>query len=150
MHYIVVVDVYLAKVKSNRKRNFQQPLNQPWISLVQGDEQLDRPNSQTTMKLCDAWVAFIFQVNYKHNSFLLGSIQPSAPTTKELHESAFQSPSKYKMSVQLFRSFFLLNQTVSDPVSELFTNFGPTIVVWIRQLLPYSGPGFKSQAHHLH
>ena len=29
----------------------------PWSSLVEGDEQLDRPNSQTTMKLCHECVA---------------------------------------------------------------------------------------------
>ena len=29
----------------------------PWSSLVEGDEQLDRPNSQTTMELCHARVA---------------------------------------------------------------------------------------------
>ena len=29
----------------------------PWSSLVEGDEQLDRPNSQTTMELCHACVA---------------------------------------------------------------------------------------------
>ena len=28
-----------------------------WSSLVEGDEQLDRPNSQTTMELCHACVA---------------------------------------------------------------------------------------------
>ena len=29
----------------------------PWSSLVEGDEQLDRPNSQTIMALCHACVA---------------------------------------------------------------------------------------------
>ena len=29
----------------------------PWSSLVEGDEQLDRPNSQTTVELCHASVA---------------------------------------------------------------------------------------------
>ena len=29
----------------------------PWSSLVEGDEQLDRPNSQTTMECCHACVA---------------------------------------------------------------------------------------------
>ena len=29
----------------------------PWSSLIEGDEQLDRPNSQTTMDLCYAYVA---------------------------------------------------------------------------------------------
>ena len=28
----------------------------PWSSLEVGDEQLDRPNSQTTMELCHAYV----------------------------------------------------------------------------------------------
>ena len=30
----------------------QLSIAQSWSSLVQGDEQLDRPNSQTTMELC--------------------------------------------------------------------------------------------------
>ena len=55
-----------------RRLNFQ--LVSPWSSLVEGDEQLDQPNSQTT-----------FWIQHKHNSFLLGPIQPSSPTTKELH-----------------------------------------------------------------
>ena len=29
-------------------------LGNPWRSVVEGDEQLDRPNSQTTMELCVA------------------------------------------------------------------------------------------------
>ena len=29
----------------------------PWSSLVEGDEQVDQPNSQTTMELCHARVA---------------------------------------------------------------------------------------------
>ena len=28
--------------------------NLPWSSLVEGDEQVDRPNSQTTMESCHA------------------------------------------------------------------------------------------------
>ena len=31
--------------------------NKAWSSLVEGDEQLSRPNSQTTMELCHACVA---------------------------------------------------------------------------------------------
>ena len=31
--------------------------NSAWSSLVEGDEQLERPNSQTTMELCHARVA---------------------------------------------------------------------------------------------
>ena len=57
----------------------------PQSSSVEGDEQLDWPNSQTTMELCPACVAYFLGVDHKHNSFLLGLIQPSSPTTKELH-----------------------------------------------------------------
>ena len=46
-----------------------------------GDEQLDRPNSQTTMKLCHPCDAYIFWVVHTYNSFLLGPIQPSSYTT---------------------------------------------------------------------
>ena len=31
-----------------------------WSSLVEGDEQLDWPNSQTTVELCHASVAYFF------------------------------------------------------------------------------------------
>ena len=34
----------------------------PWSSLAEGDEQLDWPNSQTTLELCHACVALIFRV----------------------------------------------------------------------------------------
>ena len=40
-------------------QSFYYPINRPrvWSSLVEGDEQLDRPNSQTTMELCRKCVA---------------------------------------------------------------------------------------------
>ena len=55
-----------------------------WSSLVEGDEQLDRPNSQTFMELCLACAALFLGVWHKVNSFLLGPIQSSSPSTKEL------------------------------------------------------------------
>ena len=58
------------------------PSVHPQSSSVEADEQLDWPNSQTTMELCPACVAYFWGVDHKHNSFLLG---PSSPTTKELH-----------------------------------------------------------------
>ena len=48
---------------------------------------MDRPTSQTTMELCHACVAFFGGggAKQKHNSFLIGPIHPSSPTTKENH-----------------------------------------------------------------
>ena len=56
--------------------------DQPRSSLVEGDEQLERPNSQATMKFCHACVAQFIGVEPKHNSFLLVMIKPLSPTTK--------------------------------------------------------------------
>ena len=41
-------------------------------SLVKGDEQLDQPNSQTTMELCHASVAYFFGLNTNTTAFWLG------------------------------------------------------------------------------
>ena len=41
-----------------------------WSSLGEGDEQLDRPNSQTTLELCHACV--VFMLNLKNFDFCLG------------------------------------------------------------------------------
>ena len=54
----------------------------PWSSLVEGDKQTDRPNSQR----CIEWSQALFLgVWHKRNSLLLGPLQSSSPTTKELH-----------------------------------------------------------------
>ena len=45
---------------------------EPWSSLVEGDEQLDRPNSQTTVELCHACVAYFFGFNTNTTDFCLG------------------------------------------------------------------------------
>ena len=50
----------------------------PLSSIAEGDEPLDWPNSQTILELCHACVASIILVQQKHNSFLLGPIQPSS------------------------------------------------------------------------
>ena len=50
-----------------------------------GDEQLDRPNSQPTMELYHAHVVYFLGFNINTTAFQLGPIQPSSPTTKELH-----------------------------------------------------------------
>ena len=42
---------------------------EPWSSLVKGDEQLDQPNSQTTMELCHASVAYFFGLNTNTTAF---------------------------------------------------------------------------------
>ena len=55
--------------------------------LVEGDAQLERPNSQTCLEQCRAWATYIFGVSHKHNSLPLGPIHPSSPATKELHAS---------------------------------------------------------------
>ena len=44
----VCVDIFFLVSNSNEE---------PWSSLVEGDEQLDQPNSQTTMELCHVCVA---------------------------------------------------------------------------------------------
>ena len=43
-----------------------------WSSLVEGDEQLDRPNSQTTLELCHSCVAYFFGFNINTTAFCLG------------------------------------------------------------------------------
>ena len=43
-----------------------------WSSLVEGDEQLDQPNSQTTMELCNACVEEFFGLNINTTAFCLG------------------------------------------------------------------------------
>ena len=57
----------------------------PWSSLVEGDEQLDRPNSQTCMEWYDVSAAYFVWICHKHNCFPLGPIEPSSPSTRELH-----------------------------------------------------------------
>ena len=62
----------------------------PWSSLVEGDEQLDQPNSQTCMEWCHASAAYIFLICHKHISLPLGQVQPSSPlTTTEIHGYSF-------------------------------------------------------------
>ena len=45
---------------------------QPWSSLVEGDEQLDRHNSQTTKELFHARVAYFFGLNTNRTAYCLG------------------------------------------------------------------------------
>ena len=59
---------------------------QSWSSLVEGDEQLYRPNSHQNVPMdcfhvSAAYFVWIFHIN---NSLSLGPIQPSSPSTKEL------------------------------------------------------------------
>ena len=54
-----------------------------WSSLVEGDEQ--QSNLRGTLP-CMFWI--FFSVCQKHNSLPLGPIQPSSPSTKELHGAA--------------------------------------------------------------
>ena len=50
----VCVDVVLKS--QTRRVAFSRILPETWSSLVEGDEQLDRPNSQKFTKLCHACV----------------------------------------------------------------------------------------------
>ena len=43
-----------------------------WSYLVEGDGQLDRPNSQTRMEWCHAWAAYFWSVSYKNTACYLG------------------------------------------------------------------------------
>ena len=52
-----------------------------WSSYVEGDEQLDWPNSLDCYHACTAY----FLVCLNHNSLPPGPIEPSSPSTKELH-----------------------------------------------------------------
>ena len=53
--------------------------------LVEGDELTDWPKSQTGREQCYACAAYFLWVCHKHNSLPPGPIQPSSPSTKELH-----------------------------------------------------------------
>ena len=44
--------------------------------LLEGDEQLDRPNSQTTMELCHACVTYFFGFNINTTAFCFGRYSP--------------------------------------------------------------------------
>ena len=55
-------------------------------SLVEGDEELDQPNSQTCMELYHVWIAYYVWIFNKHNSLPLGPMQLSSPSTKDLHD----------------------------------------------------------------
>ena len=61
-----------------------------WSSLVQRDEGFYRPNRQTNL-VTAFHVSFILQLN-KHNSFL--PLEPSSPSTKELHGPDHRSHDK--------------------------------------------------------
>ena len=47
---------------------------------------MDRPNIQTCLELYHVSAAYFIRICYKHNSLLLGLIQPSSPSAKELHD----------------------------------------------------------------
>ena len=77
-----------------------------WSSLVEGDKQLDQSNSQTCMEWCHASSAYFWGVCHKHSSFLLGPIQPSSPTTKELH--AYIKLTSFDAEFKIAESFGVL------------------------------------------
>ena len=57
----------------------------PWGSLIEGDEQMDQAKNQTSVECCNVHMLHIFWFCHKHNGLLLVPIQPSSPSTKELH-----------------------------------------------------------------
>ena len=68
-YFITVIKIWMGEnqgtsgVRSDRSTNRATATRpDPWSSLAEGDEQLDWPNSQTTLELCHACVALIFRV----------------------------------------------------------------------------------------
>ena len=76
-------------------------------SLIEGDEQLDWHNSQTTMELCHAFVALFFVFNMNTTAFCLGwcslhlLLLKSSMLSLSSHSSLF-------VSFILFSHFFFL------------------------------------------
>ena len=46
----------------------------PWSSLIEGDEQLDRPNGQTSVECGYMCAESIFYIFHNHNNFPFGLI----------------------------------------------------------------------------
>ena len=68
----------------------------PWSSLVEGDEQPVRPNSQTcTYGMTPCMFCIIFGVCHKHNRLPFWLIQPYSPSSKELHGENSKNGSKF-------------------------------------------------------
>ena len=61
----------------------------PWSSLEEGDEQVGSAQQLNMCGMMPCMCCIIFGGFNKQNSFLLGPLQPSSPTTKELHEYDF-------------------------------------------------------------
>ena len=86
MFFKVINQTKVEILKANKQASHAISA-ETWSSLVVGDEQLDRTNSQTCMELCHECVAHFFLgggLTYT-NSFPLGPKLPSSPTSKELH-----------------------------------------------------------------
>ena len=64
---------------------YHQTIAVSWSSLVEWDEQLDWPNSQTWTEWCYTYASYFF-IFHEHNSLPLGPIQPSSYSTYELHD----------------------------------------------------------------
>ena len=64
---------------------YHQTIADSWSSLVEWDEQLDWPNSQTWTEWCYTYASYFF-IFHEHNSLPLGPIQPSSYSTYELHD----------------------------------------------------------------
>ena len=61
----------------------------PWSSLEEGDEQVGSAQQLNMCGMMPCMCCIIFGGFNKQNSFLLGPLQPSSTTTKELHEYDF-------------------------------------------------------------
>ena len=71
----------------------------PWSSLVEGDEQRDRANSQTVPQ---------------YSSLPHGPIQPSSPSTKELHALSNLGCFSFLVALSQNKSF-----TTSHPINRV-------------------------------
>ena len=77
-------------------------LSEPYSSLAEGDEQLDRPNSKTCMETYHVNTAYLAWIRHKHNNLPLCLIHSSSPSTKELHVQSIVSiniSSTYRVSI---------------------------------------------------
>ena len=55
-----------------KEKERENDWDKAWCSLVEGDEQMDWPKSQTSIKCCHACATYFFCFWYKHNSLPLG------------------------------------------------------------------------------
>ena len=88
------------------------------MALAIGDEQLDRPNSETWMEWYHASNAYFVWTSHKHNSLPLGLIHPLYPSTKELHSLA----NKIKLHVVAYTYLFAWSKPILHQAVTIETN----------------------------